>query len=170
MSTSTLSENQKAKILPRQQSEVLPTPPDSSDSSSEESLLTPIELPSTQTDIDFPLPPSGDQPITVLNEDAKTPDSWLPRDPRLIRLTGNHPFNVEAPLSDLYDQGFLTSPELFYVRNHGAVPRVEDENALDWELSIEGLVEKPFKITLRQMIKRYEQRTYPITLVCAGNR
>ena len=34
--------------------------------------------------------------------------------------------------------GFLTSPELFYVRNHGAVPEVSDENILDWGLSVEG--------------------------------
>ena len=158
------------KSLSREQPDVLPTPPDSSESSSEESSLTLDELPSAQIDVEFPLPPQTDIPTKVLDADAKTPDSWLPRDPRLIRLTGNHPFNVEAPLSDLYDQGFLTSPELFYVRNHGPVPRVEDEQALSWELSVEGLVEKPFKITLRQLIKRFEQRTYPITLVCAGNR
>jgi nitrate reductase (NAD(P)H) len=54
-----------------------------------------------------------------------------------------HPFNVEAPLTALYDEGFLTSPELFYVRNHGAVPQVGDEDALDWEFSIEGFVESP---------------------------
>jgi nitrate reductase (NAD(P)H) len=34
--------------------------------------------------------------------------------------------------------GFLTTPELFYVRNHGAVPKVLDEEIIDWELSIEG--------------------------------
>lgn len=34
--------------------------------------------------------------------------------------------------------GFLTSPELFYVRNHGPVPQVRDEDIPDWELSIEG--------------------------------
>ena len=49
-----------------------------------------------------------------------------------------HPFNVEAPLSALFNEGFLTSPELFYVRNHGAVPEVADKTVLDWELSVEG--------------------------------
>lgn len=34
--------------------------------------------------------------------------------------------------------GFLTSPELFYVRNHGPVPQVLDEEIPDWEISIEG--------------------------------
>ena len=93
-----------------------------------------------------------------------------PETPRLIRLTGVHPFNVEAPLTDLFNEGFLTSPELFYVRNHGHVPQVHDVDIPDWEFSVEGMVEQPFKMTLRDLIEEYEQRTYPITLVCAGNR
>ncbi|KAL2153099.1 hypothetical protein VTH82DRAFT_4254 [Thermothelomyces myriococcoides] len=81
-----------------------------------------------------------------------TPDNHVARDPRLIRLTGVHPFNVEAPLTDLFDEGFLTTKDLHYVRNHGAVPRVEDDAVLDWEFTT------------------YDQVTYPVTLVCAGNR
>jgi nitrate reductase (NAD(P)H) len=105
-----------------------------------------------------------------LNIDKATPDAHVPRDPRLIRLTGVHPFNVEPPLTDLFNEGFLTSPELFYVRNHGAVPEVQDEECMDWEFSVEGLVANPLKITLRQLLDEYENVTYPITLVCAGNR
>ena len=120
--------------------------------------------------VEFPLPPRSDAPASVLDVDLKTPDAHVPRDPRLIRLTGVHPFNVEAPLSDLYNEGFLTSPELFYVRNHGAVPQVRDEDVADWEFSVEGMVENPFTLTLRELIEQYEQHTYPVTLVCAGNR
>ena len=83
--------------------------------------------------ITFPLPPPSIEPTQVLDADKPTPDSHVPRDPRLIRLTGVHPFNVEAPLTDLFNEGFLTSPELFYVRNHGAVPLVQDEDIPDWE-------------------------------------
>ncbi len=32
------------------------------------------------------------------------------------------------------------------------------------------LVERPFTLTLRQLIAEYEQITCPVTLVCAGNR
>ena len=77
---------------------------------------------------------------------------------------------MEAPLSALYDEGFLTSPELFYVRNHGAVPQVDDASIPDWEFSIEGMVKHPITMTLKQLIAEYEQITVPITLVCAGNR
>jgi nitrate reductase (NAD(P)H) len=89
---------------------------------------------------DFALPPPTTVPTQTLDVDKPTPDAHVPRDPRLIRLTGVHPFNVEAPLTDLFNEGFLTSPELFYVRNHGAVPEVQDSECLDWEFSVEGYV------------------------------
>jgi nitrate reductase (NAD(P)H) len=119
---------------------------------------------------DIPQPPATTIPTEILDVDKKTPDAHVPRDPRLIRLTGVHPFNVEAPLSALYDEGFLTSPELFYVRNHGAVPDVKDEEIPNWTFSVEGLVEQPITLTLKQLIEEFEQVTCPITLVCAGNR
>ncbi|KAB8337316.1 hypothetical protein FH972_021617 [Carpinus fangiana] len=142
----------------------LPTPPDSDDGKSNSSKdNSPAREPS--------LPPAPPRPqIEVLDVDKKTPDAHVPRDGRLIRLTGVHPFNCEAPFRDLFDEGFLTSPELFYVRNHGAVPEVLDSDIAGWELSIEGLVENPFKITFADILRQYEQVTYPITLVCAGNR
>lgn len=117
----------------------------------------------------YALPPKSTQK-QVLKEDLKTPDSHVPRDPRLIRLTGVHPFNVEPPLSDLYDEGFLTSEDLHYVRNHGPVPSCEDEDILNWEFTVEGMVEKPITMSVRDLLADYDQITYPITLVCAGNR
>ncbi|CZT00772.1 hypothetical protein WAI453_009147 [Rhynchosporium graminicola] len=152
--------------------QVPPTPPkshhsgsDTSDDSSPNSRRTSEAILSR-----YALPPPSKEPTAILKEDLKTPDNHVPRDPRLIRLTGIHPFNVEAPLSALYDEGFLTSTELFYVRNHGAVPEVDDASIPDWEFSIEGLVKHPITMTLKQLIADYEQITVPITLVCAGNR
>jgi len=75
-------------------------------------------------------------------------------------------FNIKTDST----QGFLTPPGLFYVRNHGAVPKVLDEEIPDWEISIEGLVENPITITFKQIHEEFEQVTLPITLVCAGNR
>ncbi|KAJ5950585.1 uncharacterized protein N7479_008998 [Penicillium vulpinum] len=118
----------------------------------------------------IPLPPLSKKPVDILDVDKGTPDNHVPRDPRLIRLTGVHPFNVEPPLTALYKEGFLTSPELFYVRNHGPVPQVRDEDIPDWEISIEGLVEKPLVLNFREVLQKYDQITAPITLVCAGNR
>lgn len=109
-----------------------PTPPDTDDSASSTSSRCSI------TDISFAMPPPTNPPTAVLDQDKKTPDAHVPRDPRLIRLTGVHPFNVEPPLSTLFNEGFLTSPEMFYVRNHGPVPEVHDADVPDWEFSIEG--------------------------------
>lgn len=157
------------KHMRRIPADLPPTPPDSQ---SESSASDKADDDSIQEggDVNFPLPPKSAAPTEVLEIDKKTPDSWLPRDPRLIRLTGVHPFNVEAPLSDLYNEGFLTSPELFYVRNHGHVPQVEDDAIPNWTFSIEGMVENPITMTLADLLEQYEQHTYPITLVCAGNR
>ncbi|EEA25715.1 hypothetical protein TMatcc_006054 [Talaromyces marneffei ATCC 18224] len=119
---------------------------------------------------DIPLPPPSKAPTEILSVDRDTPDNHVPRDPRLIRLTGVHPFNVEPPLTTLFKEGFLTSPELFYVRNHGPVPRVRDEDIPKWELSIEGLVENPIVLDFRQILQEFDQITAPVTLVCAGNR
>ena len=41
------------------------------------------------------------------HRDVGTPDEWLPRDGRLVRLTGRHPFNVEPPMSELRKHRFL---------------------------------------------------------------
>jgi nitrate reductase (NAD(P)H) len=106
-----------------------PTPPE-----------TVIDDDSSKYSLDFALPPSTTALTEILEVDRPTPDSHVPRDPRLIRLTGVHPFNVEAPLTELFKEGFLTSPELFYVRNHGAVPIVNDEDIPDWEFTVEGYV------------------------------
>ena len=107
-----------------------PSPPQTEENGSESS-----------EEVDIPLPPPTNHPTHVLDIDKKTPDAHVPRDPRLIRLTGTHPFNVEPPLSALFNEGFLTSPELFYVRNHGAVPEVRDQDIPDWEFSVEGSVD-----------------------------
>ncbi|KAF3905116.1 hypothetical protein ABW21_db0202730 [Orbilia brochopaga] len=117
----------------------------------------------------FPLPPPSSE-VSPLAIDKDTPDAWVPRDRRLIRLTGLHPFNVEAPLTALFDAGFITPTELFYVRNHGAVPQILDDEIPDWTITVEGLVERPLSITLRELLQDFEQITAPITMVCAGNR
>lgn len=149
------------KLDTQKPKEILPpTPPETDDSASNTSAES----------VDIPLPPQSTRPEKVLDVDLKTPDAHVARDPRLIRLTGVHPFNVEAPLTELFNEGFLTSPELFYVRNHGAVPEVKDDESLDWEFTVEGMVDHPLTISLRQLTAEYEQVTCPITLVCAGNR
>ena len=101
--------------------------------------------------------------------DKGTPDEWIPRDGRLVRLTGRHPFNVEPPLSVHNKFRFITPSCLHYVRNHGACPQLSwDEH----KISIGGpssLVPQPFEIGMNELAAM-EPRELPVTLVCAGNR
>ena len=58
----------------------------------------------------LPLPPHRSQLPTVLDKDKETPDNHVCRDGRLIRLTGAHPFNAEAPLTPLFSEGMHRKP------------------------------------------------------------
>ena len=106
--------------------------------------------------------------LEFLQIDKATPDYHVRRDERMIRLTGIHPFNSEAPLDVLRDQGFLTPQNLFFVRNHGAVPQVNQE--INWIVEVSGLVDNPIKVDMANVVNDFDQISFPLTLVCAGNR
>jgi nitrate reductase (NAD(P)H) len=99
--------------------------------------------------------------------DMKTPDEWVKRDGRLVRLTGKHPFNCEPPLSIHNQYKFITPSSLHYVRNHGACPQ------LDWNthtIEVGGCVEHAMTLRMDDLVANYAERELPVTLVCAGNR
>ena len=83
------------------------------------------------------------------------------RDGKIVR--SEEPLNLEMPFSTL--NGFITSTDLFYVRNHFPIPRIDRDQ---WRLRIEGEIEKPFQIGYEELV-RLESRTVPVTLECAGN-
>ena len=98
--------------------------------------------------------------------DAKSPDSWVPRNPELVRLTGKHPLNAEPPLSKLVDQGFITPISVHFIRNHGKVALT------NWEshrLTIKGLVATELCFSMNELIK-LPSVTMPVSLTCSGNR
>ncbi|GFR51547.1 hypothetical protein Agub_g13966, partial [Astrephomene gubernaculifera] len=102
----------------------------------------------------------------VDKKDQNTPDSWVRRDPRIIRLTGRHPLNCEPPIDVLMKYGFITPPAVHFVRNHGPPPRIT------WgehRVEIKGLVDKPLVLTMDDILS-LPSVTFPCTLVCAGNR
>lgn len=85
----------------------------------------------------------------------------------MVRLTGKHPFNAEAPLPRLMHHGFITPVPLHYVRNHGPVPKADWS---EWTIEVTGLVKRPVILTMEQLISEFPSREFPVTLVCAGNR
>ncbi|XP_066322729.1 nitrate reductase [NAD(P)H]-like [Miscanthus floridulus] len=99
--------------------------------------------------------------------DEATSDAWVRRHPALVRLTGKHPFNSEPPVPRLMAHGFITPAPLHYVRNHGPVPRAD---WLTWTVEVTGLVRRPAKLTMEQLVTEFEAVELPVTLVCAGNR
>lgn len=74
----------------------------SKEAEEDENANTPVK---TERLPDIPLPPPSKVPTEILSIDKNTPDHHVPRDPRLIRLTGVHPFNVEPPLTPLFNEG-----------------------------------------------------------------
>ncbi|XP_042507697.1 nitrate reductase [NADH]-like [Macadamia integrifolia] len=107
------------------------------------------------------------EPSILDSRDQGTADSWVDRNPSLIRLTGKHPFNCEPPLTRLMHHGFITPVSLHYVRNHGSVPKATWE---DWSIEVTGLVKRPTRFTMDQLVNEFSFTEFPVTLVCAGNR
>ncbi|SPO25657.1 probable nitrate reductase [Ustilago trichophora] len=135
----------------------------------EDSAIEPFQPRTIYDERVLPAVPASEA-VQPLATDSNTPDHWIARDERMIRLTGKHPCNVEAPLSDLFSKGFLTPQNLFYVRSHGDTPRVTREQAEQWRLKIHGLVEHEVELSIKDLKERFPTVTLPITLVCAGNR
>lgn len=76
------------------------------------------------------------------------------------------PFNGNPPLSVLIQQ-FITPVEWFFTRNHGNIPVVDPAN---YCLTVDGLVEKPLRLTLDELKQDFEHAGLMATLQCAGNR
>jgi DMSO/TMAO reductase YedYZ molybdopterin-dependent catalytic subunit len=86
---------------------------------------------------------------------AEKPGGLIPRE--------KNPDNLEFPFDTL--DSFITPTDLFYVRNHFAAPAIRQE---DWSLDVVGAVEKPLKLTYREL-KALPPTKVPLTLECAGN-
>ena len=84
---------------------------------------------------------------------------------RLI-VREREPFNAE-PSPDLLRQAPITPNELFFVRNHAAVPVVD---AVAYRLLVDGMVDKSLTLTLEDIKRDFPKRTVTATLQCAGNR
>ncbi|KAK0568797.1 hypothetical protein OC861_001574 [Tilletia horrida] len=151
------------------------TPPDSSDSEggakdADDDDDDDVHSVALEYEDEWPTVSKTENRIAKLEIDSRTPDAWVERDERMIRLTGKHPLNVEAPLADLWNAGFLTPQNLFYVRNHGAVPQINEEKAKNWRLEVHGLCKRPTTFSIDDLKRLFPTVTIPVTLVCAGNR
>lgn len=122
----------------------------------------------------------------VDEQDQNSPDNWIPRSQELIRLTGTHPLNAEPNMTALFRAGLVTPNKLHYVRNHGAVPR------LDWEThrihiytdcdallseavrqDLPGQFDEDYaggRVLNMTQLSELEWINIPVALACDGNR
>ncbi|MFT5523592.1 MAG: sulfite oxidase [Pirellulaceae bacterium] len=86
--------------------------------------------------------------------------------PASMLVHSDSPPNSETVLNELVES-WITPNEKFYVRSHAPTPVLKSE---EFELSVEGLVHKPFKLRLSELQQRFKQHNVFATLTCAGNR
>ena len=104
----------------------------------------------------------------MVSDDPADPyrnESWDDRHAALS-VKSSKPFNAETPMEVLVDS-YNTSNELFYVRNHLPVPKV-DPKTYSLEVSGEGV--KSVKLTLEDLKTKFKEHSVTATIQCAGNR
>nr|KJB11670.1 hypothetical protein B456_001G270800 [Gossypium raimondii] len=83
-----------------------------------------------------------------------------------LHINAKEPFNAEPPRSALVSS-YVTPVELFFKRNHGPIPLVDDIER--YCVDINGLIESPKKLYFRD-IRMLPKYNVTATLQCAGNR
>lgn len=83
----------------------------------------------------------------------------------LMTVVNERPYDWATPLDEL--NGSLYTPnQLFFIRSHmGPPPSI---NVPAWRLTLDGLVEKPLKLSLADL-KKMPKVEVPAVLQCAGN-
>jgi hydroxyacylglutathione hydrolase len=107
----------------------------------------------------------GGSPRPVVRERPRGRPPAAAKDPALV-VWSEEPLNAETPL-DLLRQREITPNELFFVRNHGAIPEVAPTA---YRLTVRGLVAEPLTLSLEDLGQHFEHVTLDAVLSCAGNR
>jgi sulfite oxidase len=72
-----------------------------------------------------------------------------------------------GPPSELVREHFLTPRELFFTRNHAALPNIDPGK---YGLRVEGLSERPLELSLSELRNGFPIHSVAATLICAGLR
>lgn len=89
----------------------------------------------------------------------------MDKDPKLIIHTTD-PVNAEPPVTELREN-FITPQRLYYIRNHGPVPEIDEAS---FRFKINGLVDHELEFSMQELKSDFPKRTVMATLQCAGNR
>jgi len=102
--------------------------------------------------------PEGFIPVALAGEDTITGKDGL-------TLLNDRPLNAETPPHLLNDE--ITPTNRHFIRNNGIPP--ESFSPDNWMLTIDGLVDKPMKLSIADLKKNFEVVTESLTIECGGN-
>src|SRR5437763_7012707 len=80
-----------------------------------------------------------------------------------LTIRQKEPKNLETPLDRI--DSYLTPTELFYIRSHFPVPRID---AASYRLTIAGAVRSPLTVSYEEL-RGMRSETRTAVLECAGN-
>lgn len=101
-------------------------------------------IPAAMADDTMPFSIEGKEGLTILND---------------------RPVNAETPAHLLDDA--VTPTRRHFIRNNGIPP--VDVDADNWQLTIDGLVEKPMTLSIKDLRDKFEVVTRPVVVECGGN-
>jgi len=82
-----------------------------------------------------------------------------------MRIMTEKPLNAETPVEAL--RSWITANSVFFDRNQGEIP-LEPASLAEWELSVDGEVDLPLRLTLDQIF-RLPKAIVADTFECSGN-
>jgi DMSO/TMAO reductase YedYZ molybdopterin-dependent catalytic subunit len=82
-----------------------------------------------------------------------------------LTILNDRPVNAETPAHLLDDA--VTPTSRHFIRNNGIPPVSVDANS--WQLTIDGLVDKPLTLSIKELQDKFEVVTRKIVVECGGN-
>lgn len=101
-----------------------------------------------------PAAPKGPQPLSFPGKDTG------------LVVLGDRPLVAETPEQLLDDETTPTSK--FFIRNNGQIPDAPSD-ADAWKLTVDGEVNNKLDLTLGELKRRFQPKTYRMVLECGGN-
>lgn len=102
--------------------------------------------------------PTGLVPVALANEEILVGKDGL-------TLLNDRPVNAETPAHLLNDA--ITPTARHFVRNNGIPPEDVDVDA--WTLTIDGLVDNPMTLTIKDLKEKFEVHEMALVVECGGN-
>ena len=84
-----------------------------------------------------------------------------------LTVLSNRPLNAETPPHLLDDS--ITPTARHFIRNNGIPPTPATTDETAWTFAVDGLVDEPLSLSIRDLKDQFEQVTLALTIECGGN-